>query len=324
MMYRKTRMKILFVAMGAAAINLAVPLASPAQAQDANVEGRVFKLEKEMQAVQRKVFAGSGNGKFFEPEISPEDPAQTNNDGDGSPTAAANMMARVDALEAQLASLTGQVEQQGNSTRTMEARLKTLEADMRAQKAAAVPLATANDPDDVGETRSAAKPRLPVTNTGSAGAKPATGTVASSARKQAVAAIEKPNSGDGFNDGYDYGYRLWEAKFYPEAQAQLAETVAKYPKNGRISYARNLLGRAWLDDKKPATAVKILYDNYKEDPRGARAPDSLYHLGIALGELKKTAEACEAFTQLEKAYPDTAAGRLSGQLASGRTRMKCK
>ena len=43
--------------------------ASPAAlAQDANVEGRVTKLEKEMKAVQRKVFP-DGAGRFVEPEI---------------------------------------------------------------------------------------------------------------------------------------------------------------------------------------------------------------------------------------------------------------
>lgn len=117
---------------------------------------------------------------------------------------------------------------------------------------------------------------------------------------------------------------MWEAKFYPEAQATLDETVTKYAKHKRISYARNLLGRAWLDDKKPATAVKIFYDNYKTDPRGDRAPESLFFLGSALTDLGKTAEACEAFGELTKAYPDAATGRLAERVTSGRTRAKCK
>jgi TolA-binding protein len=154
-------------------------------------------------------------------------------------------------------------------------------------------------------------------------AKPAA-TKPSASRTAAVTAIGKPATGDGFEDGYSYGYRLWEAKFYPEAQTTLQETVTKYPKHSRASYARNLLGRAWLDDKKPATAVKIFYDNYKSDPRGDRAPESLYFLGQSLTDLGKNVEACEAFGQLQTAYPDAAANRLADRLSSGRTRAKCK
>jgi len=154
--------------------------------------------------------------------------------------------------------------------------------------------------------------------------KPALTAKPNPARVAAVAAIERPATGDVFEDGYTYGYRLWEAKFYPESQAILEETLAKFPKHKRASYARNLLGRAWLDDKKPATAVKVFYDNYKTEPRGDRAPDSLFFLGSALTDLGKTAEACEAFGKLERAYPDAVTSRLVERIASGKTRAKCK
>jgi TonB family protein len=144
------------------------------------------------------------------------------------------------------------------------------------------------------------------------------------ARVAAVAAIKRPTTGDVFEDGYTYGYRLWEAKFYPESQATLEETLARFPNHKRASYVRTLLGRAWLDDKKPNTAVKVFYDNYKTDPRGDRAPDSLFFLGSALTDLGKTAEACEAFGELERAYPDAVTNRLVERLALGKARAKCK
>lgn len=293
--------------LGGAALMLALPIA----AQDANIDGRVGKLEKEMRAVQRQVFP-NGAGKFLEPDIqSPNAPKPTSS----SSTATADLLARVDALETQLATLTGQVEQQGNAARSMDTRLKALEAQWKAQ---AEPIANATpSPVAATPTPNAAKPKpatVPVATT----AKP------SAARTAAVAAIEKPSSGDGFEDGYSYGYRLWEAKFYPEAQGTLEETVTKYPKHKRASFARNLLGRAWLDDKKPATAVKVFYDNYKNDPRGERAPESLFFLGSALTDLGKTAEACEAYGELAKAYPDAASGRLAERIVDGKTRAKCK
>ena len=291
----------------------ALALSTPVIAQDANIDGRVGKLEKEMRAVQRQVFP-NGAGKFVEPEIqSPTAPKPTA----GSTSATADLTARVDALEAQLATLTGQVEQQGNNMRGLEGRLKAIETQMTASQAAQtetiVPVATPT----AAVTTPKPKPVVAV-------AKPAVTGKPNPARVAAVAAIERPATGDAFEDGYNYGYRLWEAKFYPESQATLEETVAKYPKHKRASYARNLLGRAWLDDKKPATAVKVFYDNYKADPRGDRAPESLFFLGSALTDLGKTAEACEAFGELAKAYPDAASSRLADRIESGKTRAKCK
>jgi TolA-binding protein len=290
----------------------ALMLVAPAVAQDANIDGRVGKLEKEMRAVQRQVFP-NGAGKFLEPDIQSPNAPKT---ATSSSTATADLLTRVDALETQLATLTGQVEQQGNAARSMETRLKAIEAQLKAQaEPAAVPVAAATP------TPVAAKPK-PVTP--AATTKSATTAKPSPARTAAVAAIERPATGDGFEDGYNYGYRLWEAKFYPEAQVTLEETMTKYPKHKRASFARNLLGRAWLDDKKPATAVKIFYDNYKNDPRGERAPESLFFLGSALTDLGKTAEACEAYGELAKAYPDAASGRLAERIAGGKTRAKCK
>jgi TolA-binding protein len=242
-------------------------------------------------------------------------------------------LVRVDALEAQLATLTGQVEQQGNNMRGLEARLKILEAQLASAQLASAPQETevpataqATTAPSVLPTAAPApaavtvKPKPVV-----AAAKPAaTAAKPSAARVAAVAAIERPATGDAFDDGYTYGFRLWEAKFYPEAQATLEETLKTYPKHRRASFLRNLLGRAWLDDKKPNTAVKIFYDNYKADPRGERAPDSLFFLGSALTDLGKTAEACEAYGELTRAYPDVASGRLADRVTAGKTRAKCK
>ena len=151
---------------------------SPAAAfaQDsANIEGRVKKLEKEVRAVQRVVFPG-GAGKYFEPEIKPEGTSKQSG-GTNSNAAAAGLNSRIDSLEAQLAELTGQVEQQGNKLRTMETRLKALEAGIKTADVA------------------------PATTT--ATTKPAA-TSTMSARAKEVAAVEKPSTGDAFEDNYNY------------------------------------------------------------------------------------------------------------------------
>lgn len=296
------RIKIVTVA---AAMIVAYPLfAQPSFAQS-DLDNRVEKLEKEVRAVQRKVFP-QGSDRFFEPEIRP-DSAQpttsrpTNNDN----AAVRDLLGRVNALEEQLANLTGQLEQQQFKMRSVENKIAALEKGLKAQQdaAASEPTATLQTTAPV----SSPSPTPPV----------------SSARRDAVAAIELPDTGNAFDDSYNYGFRLWEAKFYPEAQVQLQSTVDTYPTHPRASFARNLLGRAWLDDNKPTTAAKIFYDNYKDDPRGARAPDSLYFLGAALSNMSEFAKACEAYGELEGAYPDIASGRLADRLSRARSTAKC-
>ena len=308
----------------------AFALSASAVAQDANIDGRVGKLEKEMRAVQRQVFP-AGAGKFIAPDI--QSPTTAKPETPSTTSATSDLLVRVDALEAQLATLTGQVEQQGNNMRGLEARLKLLEAQLASAQLASAPQETAVPAIAQATTAPSVLPAaapVPAAVTVKpkpvvAAAKPAAiAAKPSAARVAAVAAIERPATGDVFEDGYTYGFRLWEAKFYPEAQATLEETLKAYPKHRRASFLRNLLGRAWLDDKKPATAVKVFYDNYKADPRGERAPDSLFFLGSALTDLGKTAEACEAYGELTRAYPDVASGRLADRVTAGKTRAKCK
>ena len=125
-------------------------------------------------------------------------------------------------------------------------------------------------------------------------------------------AVAKPNSGDAAEDGYLYGYRLWQAKLYPEAETALKEVVAKYPSHKRWSFAQNLLGRSYLDEGKPSLASIAFYDNYKKAPEGERAPDSLFYLAQALVKLGKPADACKVWGELTESYPDKDLRRNEG------------
>src|SRR3546814_18366029 len=91
----------------------------------------------------------------------------------------------------------------------------------------------------------------------------------------------------------DYGYRLWDAKLYPEAETQLKTVVEKWPKSSYASFAQNLLGRAYLDEGKPSLAAVAFYNNYKDRPSGPRAPHRLMYMGVALGKLGRKARSEE-------------------------------
>lgn len=308
---------------------LSAVAAAPLAAQDGAVELRVGKLEKEMKAVQRKVFP---TGVPVQPEIGPLDT------GDAGAVPAStplnDLSSRVDSLEAQLKLLTGQVETDGNRLKKLEeafkayqgatdARLKALEPTLPdlTPPAATPPVAkpVALVPAAVTEAPKPAAAKAPTATT----TKTATPAKTDPKRKALVDAVEIPATGDAAEDAYTYGFRLWTAKLYPEAQVKLKEFSAKYPKHKRASFAQNLLGRAYLDEGKPALASVAFYDNYTKNPKGERASESLYYLGVALTRLKKLPDACKVFDEFKDVYGASAAADLKARVAKARTEASC-
>ena len=308
-----------------AALLLSGVAATPLAAQSGEIVTlRVDKLEKEMKAVQRKVFP---TGAPVEPELGGARPAGLAA-GDASATPISDLTARVDALEIQLRQMTGQVELQGNRLRRTEELTKALEA--RVKLLEPVPDVIAADPAPTKPAALAAvTPAKPAATKPTTLVKPAAATVKpaaakpDAARKALIDAVEIPASGDAIEDAYSYGFRLWTAKLYPEAQVKLKEFVAKYPSHRRASYAQNLLGRAYLEEGKPALASVAFYDSYQKMPRGDRAAESLYWLGIALTRLKKLPDACKVYDEFDEVYGGKAAADLKAKVAKGRTDAKC-
>ena len=299
--------------------------AAPALAQSASADGeaRLRKIEAEVRALQRQVFPGS-DGKFFTPEVTAPNRAAP---APGAPasTPVADLLTRMDAVEAQLTRLTAQNEETANRLTQLEAKFAAMASPPAAAAApdpatalpapaAAAPAALAAADKPAAKPSAPAKPSVP--------AKP----VAAKPSPQRLAAVEKverPQTGNAGDDEYSYGYRLWDAKFYPEAQQQLQLYVSKYPRDAKISFGRNLLGRAYLDDDKPREAGAWFVKNYQADKNGARAPDSLLGLAEAMRQLKDTNRACIALAEFGEVYPKEAAGRLSAQFERLRSQVKC-
>ncbi|RZM06537.1 MAG: tetratricopeptide repeat protein, partial [Sphingomonas sp.] len=265
----------------------------------------------------------------------------------GTPAASpvADLTARVDSLESQLRQMTGQVETNQHRIDVLEGRLKTIETNAAARAADTQPAPAAGTSggafggadesrsleDQAGDRPAPARPRSGASRPSSDAAAP---TMANPGRAAAVAgdtqrttqtaAVERPQTGDPVEDTYLYGYRLWAAKQYPEAEAQFKTVTTKYPKHKRASYAQNLLGRSYLEDGKPSLASLAFYDSYKTWPDGDRAPESLFYLAQALVKLDKpAAQVCKVYTELQRTYgakvdadPKMKAGVAKGRAAS--------
>jgi TolA-binding protein len=305
--------------MGVAAV--AIAAAAPAQAQDQTVTKRVDRLEKEMRAVQRQVFPG-GAPTFFEGEIAPDN---TPGERAKAATPVADLTARVDALESQLQTLTGQTEQNAYQLRELEKQFTAYKAEMdrrfpaeAAGEATPASLAVVPTvkPTPAASTTAAAPAKKPA-------ATPAKPASPDAARLALVKKVEIPSTGNEQQDAYDYGFRLWNAKLYPEAETQLKTVVTKWPKSNQASFAQNLLGRAYLDEGKPSLAAVAFYNNYKDRPSGPRAPHSLMYMGVALEKLGRKADACKAFRELEDVYGDKAPQDVRTDAAAAKAKAGC-
>ncbi|WP_369025902.1 tol-pal system YbgF family protein [Qipengyuania sp. RANM35] len=290
----------------------------PALAQDNGEEMRIRRLEQEVKALQRKVFPGA-DGRYFEPEISATPSTGTTTVPTNSTTAVTDILARLDALEAQLQRQTAQNEENANTLRVLGERIAVLEAG-GVKPAVATNTAPATE-TIVSPSNNAVNTNVDKMTGNAPPAKPATGP--SAERLAAVQAIAKPQTDDAGDDEYSYGFRLWNAGFFPEAAQQLTMFVEKYPKHSRISYGRNLLGRAYLNDGKAREAAPWFLKNYQSDKQGARAGDSLLYLAEAMIQLKDTKRACIALAEFSETYPALATGRLASDYAARRDKVKC-
>ncbi len=313
---------------------IAVP--APALAQD-DSEARLRRAEAEIRALQRAVFPG-GDGRFFEPQIAAGDPPANGNATRSAPatTAVTDILARLDALEGQLQRLTALTEENTNALSGLETRLADLEArGTMPTLREPVPGDDTLEMSDTAATAGDDDGRATDTNlaamtggaTSAVSEEPSLPDVAAGPSPERLAAVQeitKPQTGDAGDDEYTYGFRLWNAGFYPEARQQLASYVEEHPDHFRVTYGRNLLGRAFLDDGMPEEAARWFLRNYQADRTARRAPDSLLYLAEAMIAMGDVTRACIALAEFGETYPAVATGRLSDQYEANRRRVTCE
>lgn len=271
-----------------------------AQRRQATPEQRIERLEKQVRQVQGRIF----------PKGQPVDTAGFSDEPAATQASVTALITRLDGVERQLAEMTRSSEENGNRIAVMEADLARLRADqerrLRALETAPAPAATgagAGEPTD-GDVP---PPSRPIVETGRPD--PA-GDPVLSTESAAEAA-------------YDKGFQLWNARQYDQAIAALDNMIKNFPGHRRVSWAHNLAGRALLDKGQPRAAAERLLANYRRDPKGERAQDSLFYLGQALVKLGQPGQACKAYAELEDVYGASLRAPLRKDLPAARATAKC-
>jgi TolA-binding protein len=274
----------------AAIVSLSASTALAQRQPPPTPEQRLDRLERQVQQVQRQVF----------PKGRPADTAGFSNEPAATQSSVVTLDQRLDALERQVADMLRQSEENGHRLQTIESdlgrfrsdeqqRLSTLEQRINdaAAAAAAAPAVDVPPPS----TKPAARPA-------NGKPKPETASVSEASTGEAPGVAQD----DPGEDAYSQGFRLWDAGQYDEAITTLRAFTAAYPKHRRASYANNLIGRALIEKGQLQEAARVLLANYRNNPAGARAQDSLYYLGQAEMKLGQPGQACKAYAELDAVY----------------------
>jgi TolA-binding protein len=304
------------VLLAGAALVLGSASAHAQRQAPATPEQRIDRLEKQIQQVQRQVF----------PKGRPANTAGFADDPAATQSSVVNLDQRLDALEKQVSDLVRQSEENGNRLRTIETGIGQLKTDQD-QRIAAIeqrlseappPASTASEVAPVTTAPAKGKPatsKTPPKKTAETEPAPAAGGPAAT---DTAATATDPGE-----EAYSQGFRLWQAGQYDQAIEALKAFTAAYPKHRRVSYANNLIGRSLLSKGENRDAAAIFLSNYRGNPGGERAADSLYYLGQAAMQLGQPGQACKVYAEFDAIYGTKARADLKKQVSDGKAQAQC-
>jgi TolA-binding protein len=295
---------------GLGAILAMAPASTMAQRQPASPEQRLDRLERQVQQMQRQVYP---KGRPADTAGFPDDPAATQ-------ASVMSLDQRIDALERQMQDLLRASEENGNRLRGIESNTNQMRADYD-QRLGAMEQRLSNAATIVPDASTTTSVTTPVTKPKPQ--PPRANVTPSGAVTPGDAAAAVVPASDPAEDAYSEGFRLWNAGQYDQAITSLRAFTSAYPKSRRVSYANNLIGRALLDKGDARAAASALLANYRKDPGGERAADSLYYLGQALMKLGQPGQACKVYSEFDDVYGSKARADLKKQVADGKAQANC-
>ncbi len=180
---------------------------------------------------------------------------------------------RIDALQADLRSIRGEVELLQNETQGGKTQTRNLYGDL--------------------EKRLAALETL--------------GGVGGAAAVAAVA----PASGGSEQATYDAGMAALRGGSYDKAIATFREVVTNYPRGDLASNAQFWIGESYYTKGDLENAVTAYRKVLADWPDSRKAPDAMVKLGFSLSDLKRTGEARTTLDEVVRKYPGTPAAQLA-------------
>jgi tol-pal system protein YbgF len=285
-------------------------LASGASAQDIySMADQLNQLQREVADLQRQVFAGGG--------------ASAGSAVGGGSAAAAGQEVRLQQMDEQVRNLTGQVEQLSYTLQQLTTKLDKLagDVDFRLNALEQGGVAGGENPPQVAGPAGGA--------TAGGGTAPGTapppgaksmvlGTLTQSQLKAnqpppdagQTAALPPPAvalPGNTPEEKYNYAWGLLRQNKYAEAEQALRTFVQQYPTDKWAGNAQFWIGESFYVRHNYNEAAIAYAEAYQKYPNNVKAPQNLLKLGMSLTQMGRKSDACKAFDQLGRQYPDASA-----------------
>ena len=104
---------------------------------------------------------------------------------------------------------------------------------------------------------------------------------------------------------YKFAFGLVRKQEFVEAILALEEFIQTHPGEPLTDNARNWLGRTHYVRKDYQSAAKVFLIAYQAKPKGKKAADNLFRLGLSLAGLNKNEDACATFDKLDQDFPES-------------------
>lgn len=269
------------------------------------LEQKVEQLEKQLRALQRRVFDNSS--PYFSDDAGDDAPF--------APTAAtgrsallADLSARMDSLEVELGRLTGRIEELQFANRKLEDALGRFrqDADLRFQALERGGNAGESAVDDrAGDRSQSAGDSGAFERSGDQAAAPSSALPEGSPQEQ-----------------YDYAFSLLRRGAFEQAETAFTSFLDQHPQHALAGNAQYWLGETFYVRQMYPRAAQAFLNGFEKYGDSAKSPDNLLKLGITLGALGQTQEACDALQELDRRFPDAEA-RIRDRMAAERARLDC-
>lgn len=258
---------------------------------------RLNRLENEIQTLSRAVFRGEMPSPGVVEGMQADDAS-----GSGGESRAA-LELRLSQMEADLRTLTGRMEEQDYTIRSLQEKVEKSLADMEMR------LGSAPSPGGSGEFGGGLPPQpdTPYSvgdpDAPAPSGAPTEGTLGSFGQNGAVA---------GAAGEYEQAFALLKNSSYQEAELAFTAFLDRYPDDPLASNARYWLSETFYARHDYERAAREFAAAYQKDPKGPKGADSLLKLGLSLAGMGKKSDACLVFEQLKRDYP-TGAGPVTAR-----------
>lgn len=205
--------------------------------------------------------------------------------------AAADSAVKINQLEQQIQSLTGQIEQLSHELDRANARIEAMTAALAGETG--------------GETIAGAPPALggptrlggddPIADTIAR-----SGAPAPSGDESEVALPIDPNA------AFEYASGFLMRGDYDRAREAFEMYLEVFPNHPRTSDARFRLGEIYLATGANAEAAESFMSHIRSYPNDPRAAEAYLKLGTAFSRMQQTGEACTVFKTMRSKYPNAA------------------